>query len=541
MNRRQRLDAMHCQTLDRRISGDHIRNHLASLGVVQRALIANLSAGFGIERRAVQHQLAVFRRSHHGRFRGQRVIPQKLRRMRFVQFFVDRIDVRFLSAFPTGTRLYALPLHVRFKIFQIDGQTELARHLVLLVQRQAVRVVELKRRRTRQHSTGGRLRFIVKYFLGNQKRSRVPVLFFLHDARHSRDALHHLRIRRLHPLGHKPGHPIQERIHHPDHPRVAHRPPHDLAQHITAAFVRWNNAVLNQKRGGSRMVGADPQHGADAVRLRAILHAEEVRRVVDDRADQVRLVVAKLSLHDGGDAFKPHACIDGRPRQRRKHTLGRPVKLHEYQIPDFDKPATAIERKLFPLAAALRRARTKIEVNLRTRAARTGVAHLPKIVLLVQPENAALRNAGHFLPEHFRVVIFAEHGDVQLVFRQAVFFSDQVPGVIDRFGLEVISKRKIAQHFKESVMAPRVSHILQVVVFPARTHALLRCSGARVVAFLLTEKHVFKLIHACVGEQQRWVVGGNQRRATHHAMVAGREIVQKLLANLMACHLFPSL
>src|SRR5438105_2977685 len=78
--------------------------------------------------------------------------------------------------------------------------------------------------------------------------------------------------------------------------------------------------------------------------------------------------------------------------------------------------------------------------------------------------------------------------------------------------------------------------ILKIVVLAAGAHAFLGGGGASVVAFLQAKKYVFELIHAGVGEQQRGVVGGDQRRAVHAAMFLALKVAQEHLADLRTSH-----
>ena len=73
--------------------------------------------------------------------------------------------------------------------------------------------------------------------------------------------------------------------------------------------------------------------------------------VLDDGLDEIGFVVGKMALEHSGKAFETHAGIDGRLGQRREFAIGRAIELHENEIPNFDKAAAAIERKLFVLAA----------------------------------------------------------------------------------------------------------------------------------------------------------------------------------------------
>ncbi len=104
---------------------------------------------------------------------------------------------------------------------------------------------------------------------------------------------------------------------------------------------------------------------------------------------------------------------------QRRHLARRiAVELHEHEVPDFDEAPAAIQRKLLMLAALLRAFGPQIEVDLRARAARPCVAHLPEVVLLVETEDARLRNARDLLPQFFGLIVFAEDGDVELILRQ---------------------------------------------------------------------------------------------------------------------------
>jgi hypothetical protein len=52
----------------------------------------------------------------------------------------------------------------------------------------------------------------------------------------------------------------------------------------------------------------------------------------------------------------------------------------------------------------------------------------------------------------------------------------------------------------------------------------------------MPQEDILELVHAGVGKQQRGIVGQHQRRAAHHAMAVGSEIVEEFLADLGARH-----
>ncbi|MNL23042.1 hypothetical protein D3C87_1444090 [compost metagenome] len=57
---------------------------------------------------------------------------------------------------------------------------------------------------------------------------------------------------------------------------------------------------------------------------------------------------------------------------------------------------------------------------------------------------------------------------------------------MNRVFLEVITERKVSQHFKESVMTGREADVFQVIVLTTSAHTFLRSDGAVVVTFFKT-------------------------------------------------------
>ena len=83
-------------------------------------------------------------------------------------------------------------------------------------------------------------------------------------------------------------------------------------------------------------------------------------------------------------------------------------------------------------------------------------------------------------------------------------------------------------------MAVGEADIFEVVVFAAGADAFLAGGGAIVVALLEAEEDVLELVHAGVGEEQRGIVGGDERRAAHDFVAALFEEAQKHLARFVA-------
>src|SRR6185312_14384496 len=128
-------------------------------------------------------------------------------------------------------------------------------------------------------------------------------------------------------------------------------------------------------------------------------------------------------------------------------------------------------------------------------------------VLVIVPEVVGFlvaRNSGLAL----------EDRDEQLVLRdpKPLRRSDQLPCEADRVFLEIIAERKIPQHLEKRMVTIRKADVFEIIMLAARTNALLRRSRTPVVALLQTKKNVLELVHSGVGEEQRVIVRGNERR-----------------------------
>ncbi|HYS61420.1 MAG TPA: hypothetical protein VEM27_12580 [Gemmatimonadales bacterium] len=130
------------------------------------------------------------------------------------------------------------------------------------------------------------------------------------------------------------------------------------------------------------------------------------------------------------------------------------------------------------------------------------------------------------------------HGDVQPLGRDAepVLPGHQLPGVFESLFLEVVSERKVAEHLEEGVVSRGMAHLLEVIVFAARPHALLARHGPGVRPPLEPLKHALELHHPGVGEQERGIVRRDQGGAGHFLVPPGLEELEKLAADFSGGH-----
>ena len=263
----------------------------------------------------------------------------------------------------------------------------------------------------------------------------------------------------------------------------------------------------------------------------AVGAAGEVADRLQDRLEQVGVVVRGPALDDRGDALEAHAGVDRARRQRLEDAALLPVELHEHVVPDLDQ--LIVGRHVVHAAAVVE--------DLGAAAARAGLAHLPEVVGGAELVDAPLV-AEDALPDGERLVV-ARRGRVagedrgaQPILGQAPDLGQHRPREPDRVFLEVVAEREVAEHLEERVVPVRRPDVVEIVVLAADAHALLRGRGAAVVAALAAQEHVLELVHPRVGEQQGGVVGRDQRRAGSDAVVLRLEELQEGAPDLSSRH-----
>ena len=124
---------------------------------------------------------------------------------------------------------------------------------------------------------------------------RGEALFFgPDDARDVVARVDQIRIGFLHESTTKPESSIEERSFESEQRSLADSAPHDLAQHVAAAFIRRNDAVADQKGGGADVVGDDAQGSVG--RRRVCRTARRAFRAASSMIGRSRSVSKLLSL-----------------------------------------------------------------------------------------------------------------------------------------------------------------------------------------------------------------------------------------------------
>jgi len=175
-------------------------------------------------------------------------------------------------------------------------------------------------------------------------------------------------------------------------------------------------------------------------------------------------------------------------------------------------------------------------VDLGARTAGPVVAHGPEVVLFAEAQDAVVTEAGDLLPQRERVVVVGEHRGHQPPAVEPEIPGQKLPGIGDGVGLEVVPEREVAQHLEERVVPGGPPDVLEVVVLAAGADALLTRGGALVFPLLLAREDTLELHHAGVGEEQRGIVPGDERRRAHTPVAVALEVAEKLFTQAVAGH-----
>ncbi len=454
---------------------------------------------------------------------SSRVVAEELRRAgALADAEPDGLGGRLAGAGPGLAGLGALALHRLVEGRGVDADAAGAQRVLRQVEREAERVVELEgglagERVALVHAR----RLLVEERQAAGERRAEARLLELERLGDERLRAHQLGIGRAHLVDQRRHQPVHQRLRDAEKLGMPHGAAHDAAQHVAAAVLRGQHAVGDQEGGGAQVVGDD----AVARLVRALRrHARRVDGGGDQVPHRVGLVVVVRALQHRRDALEPHAGVDRGPRQLDAPAGLELLELHEDEVPDLDEPVAVLVRAAGRAAGDVG---AVVVEDLRARAARAGIAHLPEIVARRDPDDLLVGQAGDLLPEVERLVVLVEDGDEQPVLRQAELLRHEVPGKLDRAVLEVVAEREVAEHLEEGVVPGGVADIVEVVVLAAGADAFLRRHGPVVGPLLLAGEDVLELHHAGVGEEQGRVVARHERPGRHDLVAVFGKVVQE--------------
>ncbi len=204
--------------------------------------------------------------------------------------------------------------------------------------------------------------------------------------------------------------------------------------------------------------------------------------------------------------------------------------LHEDEVPELEVAVAGV-----PVAvrAVLRAA---VEQDLGAGPAGAGHPHVPVVVAPAEPDDAAVGEPGHLLPQRDRLVVLVVDGGVEVLLVEAeaavaLARRDQLPGELDRPLLEVVTEGEVAVHLEERAVPGRLADLLDV----EGADALLDARRAGVGRRLLAEEVRLEGHHPGVDEQQVGVVV-DERRARHDGVAAAAEVGEPTTPDLSGFH-----
>ncbi len=260
--------------------------------------------------------------------------------------------------------------------------------------------------------------------------------------------------------------------------------------------------------------------------------ARQRARGVDQRLHEVGLPHRVDALQQGEDPLEPGTRVDRGLRQRGSTAVGRLVVLHEDEVPELHEPvALGITER----AAIGTEVGAAVDVDLAARSARTGVAHLPEVVLVAESLDAFERHTDLLVPDRLGLVVALVDRDPQAVAVEAPPLGHQLPAPRDRELLEVVAEAEVAHHLEEHEMALGASDVVEVVVLAARADALLRADGTAVRSRLVADEVRLERNHPGDREQHGGVVRDEARRR-HDDVILGREELPERVTKLVGGH-----
>src|SRR5579871_4845812 len=546
-NRLIRPHLMRKHTLHRLGRTTHLSDNRVVILRIQPTHIANLSTRVRIEASRVEHNLtqlatlqlrhtnAILHQSQHPRtIYPQRRVPFKLR---LRQLPINR-SRRLLRPTLPRSRSPSLLLFLRsFKSRHIKRNSSITSCIHHKVQWHPKCLVQTKRQRTRPQ------RLFIHLLQAKLQRASKLLLLRQHHLSHALRRLLQLRISNTHLIPNRKHHLMHKRLLLPQQPSMPNPAPQNLPQHIPTSFIRWIHSIRNQKRSRPRMVRNNPQRGARPIIhlvIRLHLMPRQLLRSLNKRSKQIRLKVAEHTLQYTSNPLQPHARINRRLRQRsqqRARCGNGAIKLHKHQVPDLDIPLLILtKRQVLPKLARLH---PKVVINLAARPARPRIPHRPKVILRPQLKDPLRRNPNLQpilislrIPRHTLITLKDRAIQSRRIDPKPLLRSQQLPRKRNRILLEVVAKAEVPQHLEEGMVPPRKPDVLEIIVLPTRTHTLLRAGRPRVIPLLRAQEDILKLIHPCIGKQQRRIIRRHQRRRVHPPMPLALKKPQKIFPNL---------
>ena len=493
--------------------------------------VADLAAGFRVERCAVEHDPAV----GDGKHASLGLVNLAADEVGVAVQGVQRHEVAHVGTAAAlglviGTPSFTLSRHLGLEFVGVDRDTAFSRDLGGHLEWEPVGVMERERRRTGQFLAG--VQFVdrrVQHDRALLERLAKALLFAFDDTANEVVGVLDLGIVRTHDVDDLVDHGRSDEIAGPQQVGVADRAPHDASQHVATFLVAREDPVADQEGHGPAVLGEDANRHVTFF-VAAVDVPRQLAGLVDEALHLVDLEHRIDPLGKREDPLEAGAGVDRGRRQVDPGPVLEGLVLHEDQVPELEEPFFAAELG----AAVVAEGRALVDEELAARTVGTGVGHLP-VIVLVETLDALGAHPDGVAPDLLGLVVGQVHGDPQLLGVQSEHLGREFPGERDRLLLEVVAEAEVAHHLEEGEMALGPADFVQVVVLAAGPGTLLNGHGPLVGRCLLTDEVRLERHHSRNGEHDRGVVR-YQARALDCGVAPLDEVVTKCLAQLASFH-----
>ena len=311
--------------------------------------------------------------------------------------------------------------------------------------------------------------------------------------------------------------PVEERI------SVTHGTPEYTADDIAGFGIRRQLPVGYREGDGADMVG-DDTHRYVFFLIGSIRCRRHIGNSSDDGLEDVGVVVRGLSLQGHAEPLKAHPRVDHMVRERFERAVGFAVILHEYEVPYLDdERMVSVDECSSGRCPALGLG-AQVDMDFGAGATRAGIAHFPEVVVFVSFQDMVLWQKP--FPVLCRFIVAVDvFGRTAFKDRHVEPFRIEVqtiykifPCPSDDFFLEIIAERPVSEHLEHGMMIGIMSHLFQVVMFPADAQTFLRIRHTGIFNRYIAENDIFELIHPGIGKHQGRVAFDHHRSRGYDVM-----------------------
>src|SRR5690606_15035882 len=383
----------------------------AYTGSGTHTVVTDVAAGFGVERRGVQHHDRLLPRTDDVNggtvnmesgalpFCLQGFVALEVSMAAFIAEAFGRLDLA------CRTRLFTLALHGGIKTFLINAHAAFAADVGSEVDRETVSIVKGEQRLAIEYPFGGNARQrCLKDLHAVLKRFGEALFLLAQHLFHARLLFGQLRIGLAHFLDEVSHQAVKERLLLAQFVAVSQGPSHDATQDIAPALIAGNHAIDDKEAAGADVVSND----LEGIVFQ-IYTTRFTRSSGNEVAEKVDFVIGMLVLQDCGNALQAHACVDTGLGKRRELATRITVELHEDQVPDLD---VAVAVFLGRTGRASPHFGPMVVENFRARATGAGIGHLPEVVgcirrtlVVADADDAGFRHTDFLGPDIVGVVV----------------------------------------------------------------------------------------------------------------------------------------